>query len=51
MTGPEDPITGAGAIAIALHEMFTSLQLAGFSEAQALYLTGKWVEGVAGKAT
>jgi hypothetical protein len=49
MAGPEDPITGVGPVAIALHELFTSLQRAGFSEGHALYLTGKWVEGIARK--
>lgn len=51
MTGPSDPIAGMGPVAIALHELFTSLQGAGFTESQALYLTGKFVEGQAQKLT
>lgn len=36
---------GLGDLAVALHELYASLCQAGFTEAQALYLVGKHVEG------
>lgn len=45
--GPQDPVQGIGQVAVILHEFFTSLVRAEFSEAQALYLAGKYVEGIA----
>lgn len=44
---PQDPIQGMAAGAIALHEMYVSFCKAGFTEFQALYLAGKYVEGMA----
>lgn len=48
---PDYPLTPLAQIAAALHELFTSLTTAGFTEAQALYLVGKHVEGTAEKAS
>lgn len=39
----DDSLTPMAQLASALHEMFNSLQSAGFTENQALYLTSKMV--------
>ena len=47
MSESQDPVSGIGLTAVMLHEFFTSLVRAEFTEAQALYLTGRYVEGLA----
>lgn len=44
MSTPEDPISKAFQGAIAVHEFYAGLCLAGFNEAQALYLTGQFIQ-------
>ena len=44
---PPDPISATVANAIVLYDTFTGLQTAGFNEAQALYLVGMYLQGVA----
>ena len=47
---PDEPLQGVGEIAVALNELFTSLKAATFTDSQALYLTGKLVEGLAARS-
>jgi hypothetical protein len=51
MTMPDDPLKGVSGVAVAIHELFTGFQRSGFTDAQALYLAGKFVEGLAAKDT
>jgi hypothetical protein len=48
MTCPDDPLTELAKGAAQLHEFFASLVQAGFTEAQALYLTGRALSAQAG---
>lgn len=43
MDGPLDPLTPVAAIGLITHELFLSFTAAGFTEEQALYLTGQYV--------
>ena len=47
MTTPADPGTPMGEMATTFHEFFLSLKAAGFTDPQALYLTGQWLTGMA----
>ena len=43
---PADPRGSLSQVGAALYELFTSLQAAGFTEAQAMYVTGKYAEAM-----
>jgi hypothetical protein len=47
---PDDPIKGAAEAAVMFHEMYVNFTRAGFTENQALYLVGKFAEGLAGRS-
>jgi hypothetical protein len=45
---PKDPIVGLSEAAVQMHELFVSFSAPGrFTEQQALYLVGKYMEGLA----
>lgn len=46
---PNDPLTSLAQMAAASHEFFLSLQAGGFSEYQALYLTGQMLISASGQ--
>lgn len=43
---PADPVTPLNQMAAAFHEFYLSLAGAGFTDGQALYLTGCWVRSL-----
>lgn len=44
---PADPVTPLNQMSATFHEFFLSLLGAGFTEPQALFLTGQWVRALA----
>lgn len=46
---PQDPFTSMAAAAASMHEMYESLIAAGFTEAQALYITAQALTGGKGQ--
>ncbi|HVT97912.1 MAG TPA: hypothetical protein VHE33_10410 [Acidobacteriaceae bacterium] len=51
MSGPQDPLNGVGQLAVITHELFLSLETAGFTETQALFLTGQWLQAAVARAS
>jgi len=51
MREPDDPITQLAAAAAHLHELYSALAHAGFTEQQALYLAGQLVISAAARET
>lgn len=48
--GPPNPLGSVSLITAVLFEFFTSAQASGFSEAQAMYITGKYAEAMVFRA-
>jgi hypothetical protein len=43
---PQDPVGGLLGTANVLHELYTTMMAAGFTDVQAMYIVGKYVEAV-----
>ncbi len=48
--GPPNPVGAVSQITAVLFELFTSCQASGFTEAQAMYITGKYAQAMVFRA-